>query len=602
MAHKQADNLDNVRHSLAHLLAAAVLKKYPDAKLGVGPTIENGFYYDFLFKKPISPEALPELEKIMREMIRTGLVFSGKSVSPAEARKIFKNQPFKLELIKEFIEAKKKLTVYETRAATTHAKTSDLKPKTYFLDLCRGGHIKNTKEINPDAFKLTHLAGAYWRGNEKNPQLTRIYGLAFTKKSELEKHLAMLEEAKKRDHRKLGQELKLFTFSDYVGPGLPLWLPKGTVIIDELEKLAKETERRAGYLEVRTPHIAKEIIYKTSGHLPYYADTMFPPMTLPEDKETYYLRAMNCPHHHQIYSSESRSYRDLPLRLSEYGTVYRYEKSGELFGLMRVRMLSMNDAHIYCAPEHFEEEFAAVNEMYLNYFKLFGLKKYVMRFSTHDPKELGKKYVKEPELWKKTENMVRRVLKKSNINYVEVPNEAAFYGPKIDVQVWSAIGREFTIATNQVDFAVPRRFGLTYTDSKGRQQTPIVIHRAPLGTHERTIGFLIEHYTGEFPLWLAPMQVKILPVSEKFAKYAAKVAEEMKNENIRVEIVKADETLGKRIREAELQKIPYILVVGEKEEKSGSVNVRHYKRGVEGEIKLKSLIKKISEEIKSRII
>lgn len=585
---KKRNNLENVRHSLAHLLAAAVLKKFPDTELGIGPTIENGFYYDFLFKKPISQEILPELEKIMREFIRAGLTFSGKSVSPTEARKIFKKQPFKLDLIKEFIKEKKKLTIY---------RTGDV-----FLDLCRGGHVKNTKEINPDAFKLTHIAGAYWRGNEKNPQLTRIYGLAFAKKNELEKHLTMLEEAKKRDHRKLGQELKLFTFSDYVGPGLPLWLPKGTVIINELEKLAKETERRAGYLEVRTPHIAKEIMYKTSGHLPYYADTMFPPMTLSEDKETYYLRAMNCPHHHQIYNSEPRSYRDLPLRIAEYGTVYRYEKSGELFGLMRVRMLSMNDAHIYCTPEQFEEEFAAVNEMYLGYFKIFGLKKYVMRFSTHDPKELGKKYINEPKLWKKTEDMVRRVLKQSKINYTEVPNEAAFYGPKIDVQVWSAIGREFTIATNQVDFAQPRRFGLTYTDSRGKVQTPIIIHRAPLGTHERTIGFLIEHFAGAFPLWLAPIQAKILPLSEKFTKYAEKIAEEMRKENIRVEISNTNETLGKRIREAELQKIPYLLVVGEKEEKNKSVNVRNYKRGQEGEIRLDLFIKRISEEIKSKSV
>lgn len=581
-------NLDNVRHSLAHLLAAAVLQKFPGTKLGIGPTTENGFYYDFLFKKTVSPTVLSELEKTMREFIRAGLPFTGRAVQPTEARKIFKNQPFKLELIKEFVKEKKKLTVY---------KTGDV-----FLDLCRGGHVKNSKEINPEAFKLTHLAGAYWRGDEKNPQLTRIYGAAFASKKELEEYLKMLEEAKKRDHRKLGQELKLFTFSDYVGPGLPLWLPKGTVIINELEKLAKETERRAGYREVRTPHIAKEIMYRTSGHLPYYADTMFPPMAFKENnkKEVYYLRAMNCPHHHQIYAAEPRSYRDLPLRLSEYGTVYRYEKSGELFGLMRVRMLSMNDAHIYCAPEQFEEEFAAVNEMYLNYFKLFGLKKYMMRFSTHDPKELGKKYVNEPQLWKKTEDMVRRVLKKSKINYAEISNEAAFYGPKIDVQVWSAIGREFTLATNQVDFAQPRRFGLIYTDSRGKTQTPIVIHRAPLGTHERTIGFLIEHYAGAFPVWLAPVQAEILPVSEKFEKYAKSVAEAMKNDGIRAEIAKANETLGKRIREAEIQKIPYILVVGEKEEKNKSVNVRHYKRGRKGEVKLDSLIRKISEEIKSR--
>jgi threonyl-tRNA synthetase len=590
-----AKSIDSIRHSLAHLLAAAVLEKFPKAKLGIGPVIENGFYYDFKLPRSLTPEDLKELEHEMRRLAAQKLPFKGEKITPTKARKLFKDQPFKLELIKDFIHPpkgvkKQPLSIY---------KTGDV-----FFDLCRGGHVKNTSEINVNAFRLEKIAGAYWRGNEKNPQLQRVYGLAFTTPKELDEYLKMQEEAKKRDHRKLGQELKLFSFSDYVGPGLPLWLPNGTIIINELEKLAKDTERKAGYLEVRTPHIAKEIMYKTSGHLPYYADTMFPPMKIIEEngkKETYYLKAMNCPHHHQIYAAEKRSYRDLPLRLSEYGTNYRYEKSGELFGLMRVRMLSMNDAHIYCAPEQFASEFNAVNEMYLNYFKIFGLNKYIMRFSTHDPKELGKKYVNEPKLWKKTEDMVRNVLKNSKINYIEVKNEAAFYGPKIDVQVWSAIGREFTLATNQVDFAVPGRFGLTYTDKDGKEQTPIVIHRAPLGTHERTIGFLIEHYAGDFPLWLAPTQIIILPISEKFIAYATKVKEELSAAGLRVKMGDSNETLGKRIREAEMQKIPYIAVVGEREAAEGTVAVRtrHNKDG--GAIKLGEFVEKVSRIAKERI-
>ncbi|OGY63130.1 MAG: threonine--tRNA ligase [Candidatus Harrisonbacteria bacterium RIFCSPHIGHO2_01_FULL_44_13] len=582
MAKKQIATIENIRHSLAHLLAAAVLEKFPDAKLGIGPVIENGFYYDFLLPRTLTPEDLKDFENEMRALIKQKLAFRGKKVTAVQAKKFFGDQPFKLELIKEFSKEKKPLSVYHTGKI--------------FMDLCRGGHVKNTGEINLEAFKLDKIAGAYWRGNEKNPQLQRIYGLAFETKKELDDYLAMRVEAEKRDHRKLGKELKLFTFSDYVGPGLPLWLPKGTVIIEALERLAKETEQQAGYQQVRTPHIAKEIMYKTSGHLPYYAESMFPPMILKEEdgqKETYYLKAMNCPHHHQIYAAEPRSYRDLPLRLSEYGTVYRYEKSGELFGLMRVRMLSMNDAHIYCAEEQFESEFNAVNDMYLKYFKLFGFDKYIMRFSTHDPKELGKKYVNEPKLWKKTEDMARKVLVESKINFVEVPDEAAFYGPKIDVQIWSSIGREFTLATNQVDFTGPRRFGLTYVDKDGKEKTPLVIHRAPLGTHERFIGFLIEHYAGAFPFWLAPVQIKIVPVADRHVEYAQKVAGQLNN--FRVEIAGESETVGKKIRNAELEKIPYILVVGDVEEKNKTVRVRERHKGDLGEMDLEDLVKKLTE-------
>ena len=577
-------NLEHLRHSLAHLLGAAVLELYPGSKLAIGPSIDDGFYYDIDVAGIISDKDLPRIEKKMREILKTWKTFEGREVTALEAKEIFKDNQYKKEIIDELTDKKEEVTLYTSGN---------------FTDLCRGGHVESARDIKPDAFKLSRVAGAYWRGSEKNPQLTRIYGLAFATKDELKQHLMMLEEAKKRDHRKIGKELKLFTFSDYVGPGLPLWLPNGTIIVEEIEQLAKKTEREAGYLQVRTPHIAKESMYKTSGHLPYYADSMFPPMVMKEEhgEEVYYLRAMNCPHHHQIFAAQPRSYRELPLRLAEYGTVYRYEKSGELFGLMRVRMLSMNDAHIYCTPEQFATEFKAVNDMYLKYFQLFGITKYAMRFSTHDPKELGKKYIDNPELWKKTEDMIRNVLIESGINYVEVPNEAAFYGPKIDVQVWSSIGKEFAIATNQVDFTVPERFGLTYTDSDGSEKTPIVIHRAPLGTHERFVGFLIEHYAGAFPVWLSPVQVAVLPISDNQNEWAKKVYEKLKFEDIRAEINLENETLGKKIREAQLQKIPYMLIVGEKEEKNKKVSERGRSGKDYGQISVEKFIENIKKEI-----
>lgn len=550
-----SEHIENVRHSLAHLLAATVLEKHPDAKLAIGPIIENGFYYDILFSAPLSETEIPVLEARMRELVREKLPFSGEEVTAAKARELFAASPFKLELIEELEREGKPITVYRTGHT--------------FIDLCRGDHVENTGEINSNAFKLTKLAGAYWRGDEKNPMLTRIYGLAFDTKEELASHETMLAEAEKRDHRKLGKELRLFTFDDDVGPGLPMWLPNGTAIIEALETLAKKIEAEAGYVRVRTPHIAKESMYLKSGHLPYYEGSMFPPMEYEGGK--YYLKAMNCPHHHKIYAAEPRSYRDLPLRVAEYGTVYRHEKSGELFGLMRVRMLSMNDAHIYCTEEQFASEFAAVNEMYLTYFRIFGIEKYVMRFSTHDPKRLGEKYVNEPELWKKTEDMVRDVLIKSKIPYVEVPNEAAFYGPKIDVQVWSAIGREFTLATNQVDFAGPRRFHLTYTDKDGSEKMPLVIHRAPLGTHERFIGFLIEHYAGAFPAWLAPVQAAVIPISDNELSYAREVCAILQKEGVRAVLYDMNDTLGKKIRKAKTEKVPYYFVIGKEEKAAGKV-------------------------------
>jgi threonyl-tRNA synthetase len=408
----------------------------------------------------------------------------------------------------------------------------------------------------------------------------------------------MLEEAKKRDHRKLGKELSIYTTSDDVGQGLILWMPNGTIIIEELEKLAKETEEEAGYHRVVTPHIAKENLYLTSGHLPYYADGMFPPMEL--DGEKYYLKAMNCPHHHKIFDAEPKSYRDLPYRLAEYGTCYRYEQSGELFGLMRVRCLHMNDAHIYCSKEQFAQEFKAVNDMYLKYFKIFGIEKYVMRLSLHDPEKLGQKYVNEPELWLETEAMVRQVMIEANIPFVEVKGEGAFYGPKIDVQIWSAIGREFTLATNQVDFAQGRRFKLSFTTADNNTDVPLIIHRAPLGTHERFIGFLLEHYAGKFPTWLAPAQVKILPISDKFMDYAKTVLQKLKAAGVRASIDDRNEKIGKKIRDTELAKVPYMLVFGEKEIEQNAVAVRKQGKGDQGVVPLDAFVQQISAEINAR--
>ncbi len=595
------NDIDIKRHSLAHLMAAAILELFPKASFGVGPTIQNGFYYDFILPEKITDADLPKIEKKIRELISKNLAFERKEIGLDEAKKIFGelNQQFKIELINDL---EKYGTTEEDKIKEAVKKEKVEKATIYqtgkFVDLCRGPHIASTKEINPDSFKLEKIAGAYWRGDEKNPMLTRIYGLAFNNKKELDEYVKMIQEAERRDHRKLSQQLEIFIFDEDVGPGLPLWLPNGAIIIEELEKLAKETEAKAGYLRVKTPHIAKESMYKKSGHIPYYKDTMFPPMEL--EGEKYYLKAMNCPHHHKIYASKMRSYKDLPLRLAEYGTCYRYEKSGELFGLMRVRSLNMNDAHMYCAKEQFAEEFRAVNDMYLKYFKIFGIEKYVMRFSIHDPKKLGQKYVNEPQLWKETEDLVRNVLIKSKIPYVEIADEAAFYGPKIDVQVWSAIGREFTLATNQVDFAVPKRFGLVYTNKKGEEETPLCIHRAPLGTHERFIGFLIEHYAGAFPLWLAPIQAIVLPISEKHKKYGKEIYKTLLENDIRAEILDSNDTVSKKIREAEMQKVPYVLVVGDKEIKAKSVAVRQRGKGDIGAIKIKKFIDGVLDKIESK--
>ena len=578
-----ADGKSTFWHSSAHLMAEAVEAGFPGVKFWVGPPIEKGFYYDMdLGDKKITEDDLAQLEKKMNELAKQNNLFLRKPMPKADALQYFTNKgdEYKLDLLSGLTDGE--ITFYTQGG---------------FTDLCRGPHIPNTGFIK--AIKLTSIAGAYWKGDEKNKQLTRIYGVTFPNQKELDEYVLMLEEAKKRDHRKLGKELGIFTFDDHVGPGLALWMPNGTVIIEELEKLAKETENAAGYKRVVTPHIAKESMYLTSGHLPYYADSMFPPMEM--DGEKYYLKPMNCPHHHKIFDAEQKSYKDLPYRIAEYGTCYRYEQSGELFGLMRVRCLHMNDAHIYCSKDQFAQEFRAVNEMYIKYFKIFGVDKYVMRLSLHDPEKLGQKYVNEPELWKETEDMVRKVLIDTNTPFVEVQNEAAFYGPKIDVQIWSAIGKEFTLATNQVDFAQGQSFKLSFTNKDNHPEVPLIIHRAPLGTHERFIGFLLEHYAGKFPTWLAPLQVKILPISDKFMDYANTILETLKKADIRAEIDDRSEKIGKKIRDTEVAKVPYMLVIGEKEMNEGKVAVRRQGKGDLGAELIDEFVQDISAEIKNRI-
>ena len=671
-------DLERLRHSCAHVMATAILRLWPDAQFAYGPPVENGFYYDLECSHRISPEDFERIEAEMKKEIKANNVFEKlvvtreQAIADAQSGRLggLAERPgnaskFKLDLLTQIPEGE----------PISYFKNGD------FLDLCAGPHVMRTGNIG--AFKLTSVASAYYKGDEKNPQLQRIYGTAFKNKTALDEYFKMLEEAKRRDHRKIGAEMGLFAMDpEYTGPGMPLWLPKGTVIVEELEKLAKETEFAAGYVRVRTPHLAKEKMYKTSGHLPYYAESMFPAMVLRGDVEDglaaddlrrgieemdrnlaqvfalaindlkhkqvtpenlhrvirkavveapeaeratieefifkrlgllmieadvpegarYYLKAMNCPHHHRIFAAEPRSYRDLPLRLAEYGCCYRYEQSGELFGLMRVRSLNMNDAHIYCTEAQFADEFRAVNEMYLKYFGIFGLAKYRMRFSTHDPSKLGQKFVDEPELWKKTEDMVRQVLIESGINYVEVANEAAFYGPKIDVQVWSAIGREFTIATNQVDFAVPARFGLQYKDRDNTMKTPLCIHRAPLGTHERFIGFLIEHYAGNFPLWLAPEQVRIMTLGEEepLLNYAKAIATELRSQMVRVETDFGTDPIKAKIANAEQARVHTMLVIGGRDMDAGAVSVRLHSKGPQGAKPKAEVVADILAAIKER--
>ena len=573
---------DTLLHSTAHLMAQAVKTLYPNAKFTIGPTIENGFYYDFDLDVSFSEDSLVEIENKMKELSKKNQEIFRYEASASEAVSIFEKmgESYKVEIVGQ-INPEDTISLY---------KQSD------FTDLCRGPHVSNTSKIK--YFKLLSTSGAYWRGDEKNKMLQRIYGTVFSSKGLLKNHLRNLEEAKKRDHRKLGKELKLFSFDEEVGPGLPLWHPNGTILIEQLESLAKEMERKAGYEQVRTPHLTKGSLYDKSGHLDHYKDSMYPAMDV--DGTEYYVKPMNCPHHHKIYSAFPRSYRDLPIRLSEYGTCYRYEKSGQLFGLMRVCSMQMNDAHIYCTKQSFKEEFLAVCNMYLYYFEIFGIEKYRMRLSLHSKDGLGEKYVNDPELWLETEQWVREALIEGKLDFEEVEGEAAFYGPKIDVQVWSAIGKEFTLATNQVDFAVPRKFGLSYKDENGKDRTPLCIHRAPLSTHERFIGFLIEHFGGDFPLWLAPVQVAILPISDKVLDYSNFICNELKRVGVRATLNNRSDKIGAKIRQAELEKINVMLIIGEKEVDEKMISVRRRFEGNTGTIGIDELKLELVKEIKNR--
>ena len=569
-------------HSAAHLMAQSVKHFWPKAKLTIGPAIENRFYYDFDIDHSFTNDDLIKIENKMHDLSKSDFKCIRCEITRKEAYKKFKdlNEDYKLEILEG---------IHDDEILTTYSQGE-------FIDLCRGPHIPSTGKIKH--FKLLNVSGAYWRGDEKNKMLQRIYGTVFSSKSGLKTYIHNLEEAKKRDHRKLGKELKLFSFDDEVGPGLPLWHPNGTILIEELESLAKEMERKAGYEQVRTPHLTKGSLYDKSGHLDHYKDSMYPAMDV--DGTEYYVKPMNCPHHHKIYSAFPRSYRDLPIRLSEYGTCYRYEKSGQLFGLMRVRSMQMNDAHIYCTKESFKEEFLAVCNMYLYYFKIFGIEKYRMRLSLHSKDGLGEKYVNDPELWLETEQWVREALIEGELDFEEVEGEAAFYGPKIDVQVWSAIGKEFTLATNQVDFAVPGKFGLSYKDENGKDRTPLCIHRAPLSTHERFIGFLIEHFGGDFPLWLAPVQVIILPISDKVLNYSNLIYDELNSVGVRVSLNNRSDKIGAKIRQAELEKINVMLIIGEKEAEEKMISVRRRFEGNTGTIGIDELKLELINEIKTR--
>ncbi len=556
-----------MRHSLAHVLAQAVLQLYPDAKLGIGPVIDDGFYYDFDLGagKTFSPTDLPRLEKRMTKIIAQNQRFERYEAGADESIAYLKqkNQPYKMELAEELKAAgEKTLSFYRN--------TDPSGKKRFFNDLCKGPHVATTKELG--AFTLVSIAGAYWRGSEKNPMLQRVYGMAFSTPAELAAHLERKKMAEERDHRKIGQLQRLFVIDERVGKGLPLWLPNGTIIRDELERLAKETEARDGYQRVSTPHVAKEELYLASGHLPYYRESMYPPMIM--DDGTYYLKAMNCPHHHLIYLSQPRSYRDLPIRLAEYGTCYRNELSGTLAGLLRVRMLAMNDAHLYCRKDQIKPEVEKVLAMVRQYFGIFEFTGYSFRLSRWDPQH-PEKYINQPEHWEYSQRVLREVLDASGEPYTVGDNEAAFYGPKIDVQFRTVVGREETLSTIQLDFMARERFDLSYTDQRGQKNTEVfVIHRAPLSVHERMVAFLAEHYGGAWPVWLSPVQVQVIAVSEKFAGAAGKLGEELRQAGVRVMLASSDATVSYNIRQGEQAKVPYLVVVGEKEVASGKLAVR----------------------------
>lgn len=571
-------SIETIRHSLSHILASAAQELYPGTKFGIGPAIENGFYYDFDLLKSITPEDLPKIENKMRELLKNGAIFSKKKISKEKAKELFKNQPYKLDLINELKE--NEITVYENGK---------------FVDLCSGPHVKSTKEITADAFKLTKIAGAYWRGSEKNPMLTRIYGVVFENKNGLENYLKVRQEAEKRDHRVLGQKLELFIFDDEVGSGLPLWMPKGAILRKIIEDYLYRELASEGYQWLVTPHIGNLNLWKTSGHWQLYRENMYSPIKI--DEEEYMLKPMNCPFHIKIYSSKIRSYKDLPLKYAELGTVYRYERSGTLHGLTRVRGFTQDDAHIICTPEQLSDEVEKLLKHGLKVLEVFGFKNFTIFISTRP-----EKYAGTEKGWDKATNVLKYVLKKMKLKYEIDQGGGVFYGPKIDIKIKDSLGREWQCTTIQVDFNLPERFNLSYISQKGEKERPYMIHRALIGSLERFIGVLLEHYAGALPLWLSPIQIWIVPIGTKHEKYANKIAEELKKADLRVEVKAGNETISKKIREGEIQKIPYILVVGDKEMKAKSVRVRERGKGDIGMINLKKFISKLEKFYKKGII
>lgn len=589
---KKEINIEIKRHSFAHILAMVVKELYPDAKLGIGPAIENGFYYDFDFgKNKISDADLIKIEEKMREIISRDLKFKKEKIDFLEAKKIFKNQPYKLELIKELNKNKEQIIIYKTTGNIKN-NLEDLK---LFIDLCKGPHIASTLDLNPDAFKLTKIAGAYWKGSEKNPQLTRIYGIAFDSKQEIEEYLKMLEIVETCDHRNLGERLEYFMIDEEIGKGLPLWLPKGYAIRKKLEDYIYKKEKENGYLHVLTPHIAKEDLYKKSGHLAHYKEDMYAPISI--EDENYYLRPMNCPHHHSIFKHKNRSYRELPMRIAEFGTVYRFERSGVLSGLQRVRGFTQNDAHIYLTEEDLENEIIAVLNLNKKVYENLGISDYWYRLSLPDFKN-KEKYgdIKDKKMWEIGSLVLKKILKNLKLDFIHGVGEASFYGPKIDIQIKNIYGKEDTIATVQIDYYSAGRFNLNYIDKDGKEKPAVIIHRAIFGSFDRVFALFLEKTCGNLPFWFSPVQVKVLAVSEKQAVYAEKIARELREKGIDAESGDPNETLGKRIREAEMQKIPYIFIVGGKEMEAKTVSVRERGKGDLGVMNLQEFLKLLPEK------
>jgi len=568
---KKSKKIEKIRHSLAHLLASAIQELYPGTKFGIGPAIENGFYYDFEFQKEISEKDLPKIENKMRELIKKNIKFEKEIISKNEAKKIFQDQIYKLELIEELPEDK--VSIFKSGN---------------FIDLCQGPHVKNTKEINPNSFKLKKIAGAYWRGSEKNRMLTRIYGLAFETKKELEDYLQKEVEAEKRDHRILGQKLELFLFDEEIGQGLPVWMPKGTLLRKIIENYLYSELKKEGYLWLTTPHIGNLNLWKTSGHWELYRENIYSPIKI--DNEEYILKPMNCPFHLKVYKFKMRSYKELPIKYAELGTVYRYERSGTLHGLTRVRGFTQDDAHIFCTKEQLIFELEKLLKYGLKILKKFGFKEYNIYLATRPEKFAGTE-----KMWQKAMAALKYVLDKQKLQYQIDPGGGVFYGPKIDIKIKDSLQREWQCTTVQVDFNLPERFDLNFINKKGEKERPIMIHRALLGSLERFLGVLVEHYAGAFPFWLAPEQIWVLPIGQKHKKYAKKIAEDLMNSNFRVKINDENETLSKKIREGELQKIPFLIILGDQEMKNKTIRVRERQKGDLGEMKFEKFLEKIKK-------